>query len=346
MRPPLVTEIEVLEAARRIRARGEEISGWSIRREVGDRGNPRRLLAVWTAKGDMAPPAPVEPVDTVSLPAPLLELIATARTTLTTELDTIVRTIHRNAREDADATFRRITDELQASEKRIKGQLDLAEASVDATETELDRRGDAIATLESEVGEARVQIAGMTERERQALDRVQEADTQIAALQAESNSLTRTAQVAREAQAAAEAQVIAMRDEVGHLRAALERTETVRQAEAGRATAELAAARQQIEDSRNAHQVEIAAARQQANAAQERLLAELASERTEHRQAETALHATQLRLAEADQRNAVLTVQLAEVSRGRTLAEDRAAALEAERREAATLPPKTGTPPL
>ncbi|SDB74433.1 DNA-binding protein [Belnapia rosea] len=143
MRPPLVTESEVLEAARRVRARGKEINGWSIRRELGDRGNPRRLLTVWTAKGDAAPPA-AEPVDTVSLPAPLLELVAAAQTALTTELDTIVCTIHRHAREDADATFRRITDDLQASEQRIKEQLDLAEASVDATETEMDRRGDAI----------------------------------------------------------------------------------------------------------------------------------------------------------------------------------------------------------
>ncbi|TDH62355.1 hypothetical protein E2C06_12160 [Dankookia rubra] len=358
MRPPLVTESEVLEAARRVRTRGKEINGWSIRRELGDRGNPRRLLAVWTAKGDAAPPA-AEPVDTVSLPAPLLELVAAAQTALTTELDTIVRTIHRHAREDADATFRRITDDLQASEQRIKEQLDLAEASVDATETEMDRRGDAIASLGTEIGEARVQIAGLTERERQALDRAQEAETQTAALQAERDSLTRASQLAREAQTGAEAQAAAMRDEVGHLRAALERAEAVRQTDVGRVTAELAAARQQIEEARDAHQAEIATARQQATAAQatertlraeqERTLADLAAERTERRQAETALQTAQRTVADAEQRSAVLTAELAEVGRGRQIAEERVTALEAERRggegrtaRAASTPPKAG----
>src|SRR4051812_40594659 len=143
MRPALVTDAEVVEAARRIRARGEEINGWSIRREVGDRGNTRRLLAIWKEQGDAAPPTKAKEV-TGDLPAPLLELVAAGRTTLLTELDTIVRRIHCHAREDADSTFRRITDELQTSERRIRSELDLAEASVDATEDELDRRGDAI----------------------------------------------------------------------------------------------------------------------------------------------------------------------------------------------------------
>lgn len=348
MRPALVTDVEVVEAARRVRARGEEINGWSIRREVGDRGNPRRLLAVWTAKGDVTPLAQAEPADTVSLPAPLLELLAAARVTLGTELDTIVRTIHRHAREDADAAYRRITDDLQASQKRISSELDLAEASVDATEAELDRRGGAIATLESEVGEARVQIAGLTERERQALNRAQEADAHIAALQAERDGLTMAAQIAREGQAVAEAQAAAIRDEVSHLRAALERAENVRQAEVGRATAELAAARQQIEDARTAHQADLTAARQEAAAAQasertlyaqqERMLTELAAERTERRQAETVLQATQREAAATEQRNAALRAELTEVSRGRQVAEDRAAALEAERRGAMSVP--------
>lgn len=359
MRPALVTDLEVVEAGRRVRARGEEINGWSIRREVGDRGNPRRLLAVWTAQGDTTPPVQAEPADTISLPAPLLELLAAARTTLTTELDTIVRTIHRHAREDADATYRRVTGELQASQKRISSELDLAEASVDATEAELDRRGGVIAALESEVGEARVQIAGLMERERQALDHAQEADTQIAALQEERASLTRGTQIAREAQAAAEARVAAMVDEVGHLRAALERAETVRQAEVGRVTADLATARQQIEDARHAHQVEIDAARQLAIEAQatartlraevERTLADFAAERTERRQTEAALLASQRAAADADRRSAVLTAELAEVGRGRQVAEERAAALEAERRGAegrasrtASVPPKAG----
>ncbi|WP_165982474.1 DNA-binding protein [Dankookia rubra] len=356
MRPALVTDAEVVEAARRIRARGEDINGWSIRREVGDRGNTRRLLAVWKEQGDAAPPTKAKE-DTGNLPAPLLELVAAGRTTLFAELDTIIHAIHHHARKDADATFRRITDELQTSERRIRSELELAEASVDATEHELDRRGDAIAALEAEVGEVRVQIACLTERERRALHHAQEADVQIVNYQAERESFIKAAQIARESQAAAEAQAATLRDEVNHLRATLERIETVRQVEVGRATAELAAARQQIEDARGAHQAQIDAARQQAAAAQaaehtlrgeqERLLTELAAASTERRQAETTLQAAQREVAGAEQRIAVLAVELAEAGRGRQIAEQRAAALEAERRSGmrhasrtASVPPK------
>ncbi|TDH62303.1 hypothetical protein E2C06_11845 [Dankookia rubra] len=331
MRPALVTDVEVLEAARRVRARGEEINGWSIRREVGDRGNPRRLLAVWTAQGDTAPPAQAEPAHTVSLPAPVLELVAAARSSLASDLDTIVCTIHRHAREDADATYRRITDDLQASQLRISGELDLAEASVGATEAELNRRGEAIATLEAEVGEARVQIAGLTERERQALDRAQQAEAQAADLQGELEGFGRAAQAAAEARAAAEAQTAAMRDEVAHLRTALERSETARNTEVSRLSADLTRAQQQIDKARAAHQADAATARQQATNAQAahreevnriqqelakhqgevtRLLADLEAAKRQQAEAETVTREALSRAGEAAGRATALEEQL------------------------------------
>lgn len=269
MRPPLVSEAEVLEAARRIKARGHAVSGWAIRREAGDRGNPGRMQAIWEEKGDASPPAAAQQdVEPTALPAPLLELVATGQATLTAQIEGIARAIYRHAQESADATYRRVVDEMQAAEKLRAHELNLAQASVEATDAELQQRGDELAKLTDQLAEARMQIAGMTERERQALERAQQADAQAADLQGELEGFGRAAQAAAEARAAAEAQTAAMRDEVAHLRAALERAEAARITEASRLAADLAKAQQQVEDARAAHQADAATARQQAAEAQ------------------------------------------------------------------------------
>lgn len=308
MRPALVSEAEVLEAARRIRARGDEVTGWSIRREAGDRGNPRRMQAIWAEKGDSAPPAAAQPdAEPTSLPAPLQELVASGQATLLAQIDGIARAIHRHAQESADATYRRLMDEMQAAEKLRAYELDLAQASVEATDAELQQRGDELAKLTDQLAEARMQIAGLTERERQALERAQQADAQAADLQGELEGFGRAAQAAAEARAAAEAQTAAMRDEALHLRAALERAEAARVTETSRLAADLTKAQQQVEDARAAHQADAATARQQAAEAQathreevNRLLQELAKHQGDLTRLLADLEAAKRRQVEAE----------------------------------------------
>ncbi|MDN3563966.1 DNA-binding protein, partial [Paeniroseomonas aquatica] len=95
MRPPLVTAEEIIEAGRQIRARGEEVTGWAIRRQVGDRGQAKRLEAIWRERGDSAPPVIQDDDAANNLPTPLQELVNESKGALAGQLDTIVAAIHR-----------------------------------------------------------------------------------------------------------------------------------------------------------------------------------------------------------------------------------------------------------
>lgn len=332
MRPPLVTPDEIVEAGRQIRARGEEVTGWAIRRQVGDRGQARRLEAIWRELGDSAPPAPQDDEAASNLPTPLQELVNEGKGALTSQLDTIVAAIHRHARADADATYQRVTEALQSEMLHYRRELDLAEASVTATEAEAQRQAETVAALESEVTAIRIDLANAVERERHNLARADDANAQMARLRSELEVSNRTAQASAEARAAAEAQTATMRDEVDHLRAALRRAETTQHAERAKAGEDLASAWQDLDATRQ-QAVEAQTTARALRADQERAAAELATERAERHQAEANLQAAQLATVKADQRIAVLTAELAEVTRGRELAEGRAAEFEAERRE-------------
>ena len=189
MRPPLVTAEEIIEAGRQIRARGEEVTGWAIRRQVGDRGQAKRLEAIWRERGDSAPPVIQDDDAASNLPTPLQELVNESKGALAGQLDTIVAAIHRHARADADATYQRVTDRLQAETLHHKHELDLAEASVAATEAESLQRAEAVATLENELAEIRIDLANTGERERQALSRADDADAQVRRLEERSGGV-------------------------------------------------------------------------------------------------------------------------------------------------------------
>ena len=336
MRPPLVTVDEIIEAGRQIRARGEEVTGWSIRRQVGDRGQAKRLDAIWRERGDSSPPTSQEDAAANDLPTPLQELVNDGKAALSDQLDVIVAAIHRHARADADATYQRVTDKLQAETLHHRRELDLAEASVAATEAEAERQAEAVAALESEIAAIRIDLANATERERYSLSRADDASAQASRLLSDLEASNKMAQASAEARAAAEAQAGAMRDEVEHLRATLQRAEATQHAERSKAATDLASAWQEIETARQ-QAVEAQTTARTLQTDHERLLGDLMTERTERSQAAAALQATQqaasTMTAEAQQRIAVLTAELAEVTRGRQIAEERASALEAERRE-------------
>lgn len=329
MCPPLVTVEEILEAGRQLRARGEEVTGWAIRRQVGDRGQAKRLEAIWREQGDSAPPVTQDDDAASQLPTPLQELVSESKTALAGQLDAIVAAIHRHARADADATYQRVTEALQSETLRHKRELDLAEASVAATEAEAQRQAETVAALQSEVAAIRIDLANAVERERHNLARADDANAQVARLRSELEVSKQTAQAFAEARAAAEAQTATMRDEVEHLRATLQRAEATQHAERSKAATDIETARQQA--------VEAQTTARTLQADHNRLLGDLMTERTERSQAAAALQAAQqaasTMTAEAQQRIAVLTAELVEVTRSRQIAEERASALEAERRE-------------
>ncbi|MDN3563144.1 DNA-binding protein [Paeniroseomonas aquatica] len=302
MRPSEITDDEILAAGRKIVARGDAVTGWAIRREVGDRGQAKRLEKVWNEKSDTTSHGKVakDDAEAVSLPTPLQEMVDAGKFSLAAQLDTIVAAIHRHARADADATYQRVTDKLQAETLHHRHELDLAEASVAATEAESLQRAEAVARLENELAEIRIDLANTGERERHALSRADDAEALVRGLRCDLEASSRTAQISAEARAAAEAQTAAMRDEVAHLRATLERSETARNTEVSRLSADLTRTQQHLDEARAAHQTEAATARQLASDAQAAHREEVNRVRSDHARVLAELEAAQRRQADAE----------------------------------------------
>src|SRR4051794_28952044 len=110
MRRVDVTDQEILDAGERMSAGGTEISGWSLRRAVGDRGKPEDLLAVWeTAVNRRKLVTDVQPdVSPTPLPSDLEQQRLLGRERAATIIDDLLGEAWRVADERAEA---RIADE-------------------------------------------------------------------------------------------------------------------------------------------------------------------------------------------------------------------------------------------
>jgi len=74
----VVSHDEIAEAAARLAAAGEVITGWTLRHTLGDRGRADRLEAVWREQqAEAAPPPPPEP-EAPPLPPAISELLTSA----------------------------------------------------------------------------------------------------------------------------------------------------------------------------------------------------------------------------------------------------------------------------
>lgn len=225
MRPVEVSSVEVREAGQRLLTEGKRVNGWALRRAVGDRGRPDRLMQVWEqVRDDGAPQNGPQPDDApVSLPPGIAEMADQARTALVSQLDGIVVAVVRQVEADLKGRYKADFDRLASERADMEDQLAAAVASVGATEGALaDSEAEAEA-LRARLTEAEKAVAVGAERlravEEQARADAAEAEGQIADLEGRIAAFGAAAQAAQRAQAAAEATAAAAEREAERLRA-------------------------------------------------------------------------------------------------------------------------------
>jgi hypothetical protein len=90
--PATVTDVQIRDAGDQITAAGRRVTGYSLREQLGGRGDPRRMLAVWQQsqpQSDMAPSDQSQTVAPPPLPPDLATRAAASRDRLTAEFDAV-----------------------------------------------------------------------------------------------------------------------------------------------------------------------------------------------------------------------------------------------------------------
>lgn len=225
MRPAEVSPDQVREAGQRLLAGGKRVNGWSLRRALGDRGRPDRLMAVWEQERDVAASqdAPQPDAAPVSLPPGIAEMAEQARTALVAQLDGIVLAVVRQAETDLRSRYKADFDRLAAERADMEDQLAAAVASVGVTEGALADAAAEADALRARLVEAEKAAAVAAERSRAVEEKARadaaEAEGQIADLEGRIAAFGAAAQAAQRAQAAAEATAAAAEREAERLRA-------------------------------------------------------------------------------------------------------------------------------
>lgn len=229
--PATVTDEQIREAGRDIAAAGRRVSGYSLRAQLGGRGEPRRLMAVWEQTRQQQDTTPADQAAAIAappLPPDLATQAATLRDRLTAEFDAAIATAW-------------LAAERRAAE-RLGGEVETARAAAEAARQAQAEADEALALADAarDAAEAgRDRLALETAEARAAADR---ATGQHAGAEAERR--TATADAAREAAETSVGQARQIAD------AAREAAETVRSttaAEMATARAQLAAALEKVE---------------------------------------------------------------------------------------------------
>lgn len=191
--PATVTDEQIRDAGQEIVAAGRRVSGYSLRAQLGGRGEPRRLMAVWEQTRPQRDPAPADQMPTVTappLPPDLAAHAATLRERLTAEFDATIAAAW-------------VAAERRAAE-RLGGEVEAARAAAETAGQAQAEADEALAAADMarDVAEAdRDRLATEATEARAAADR---ATGQRAAADAERDRLV--AELSQARQAIAEAQ--------------------------------------------------------------------------------------------------------------------------------------------
>lgn len=225
MRRPEVSDDEILSAGRKLCTEGKEVTGWSLRVAVGDRGKPARLYEVWKATEEVAAHA-VPDARAVQLPPRLDEHRVAMQQRSAADLDGLVLATWRAAEEIAESRTREERDLARATIERSEQELADAAASVEATEARENVLLDQADLRAAELATARADIVRLTERIAGAERDVQAAAVRIADLDGRLETADTATDIARREAAASNATAEAALADAGRLRAELETTKT------------------------------------------------------------------------------------------------------------------------
>jgi colicin import membrane protein len=182
----VVTEEQVLEAARALAGRGKRVTGYTIRQVLGA-GDPKRLAAIWAAhEAAHAAPSPVV------LPAAFEDAATAEAERLTVGVHHLVLSLWQSAERLAEERVQAAVASLQ--ERLEERSVDLeatgeslvkAEAERDTARAEASRRGDAILDLERRLAAADARSEHLHHEVRVEGQRAQEAMAAVERTRAE-----------------------------------------------------------------------------------------------------------------------------------------------------------------
>ena len=220
MRPAEVSTQEVVEAGRTLLGAGKKPTGWALRRTLGDRGRPDRLIEIWNsavADGSSDRPDEIDPLSDLLHPA-VDRLMEKAQTDVSASIGRIVAHV---CKQTQDFLTTRYRDELTSiGKQRANVEAELADATISVHES--DKKRAEIQTsfeeLYSKHALAQREIAEVTERARNAEDQFINLSQQVADL-TEANQSAMAYAAAKGAEA--ESEIERLRDQISTLTAAL-----------------------------------------------------------------------------------------------------------------------------
>lgn len=245
--PEAPAEAEIIAAGRRLQDRGEAVNGWTLRRELGEFGQPEALLRVWEA-AHVRPAPPPEPGTLGKLDS---AAVAAAAARAQSALAEAIGAACASIQAEAEARYGQAHAALAAQREAVAAELRLANASLAAADAQ---RADLVARLEELAGQlqareaeaARLRDRVLAEDRNEAarrhslaaaegevahaLARLAEAEAALAR-QREAEAQLRTTHAAELARLREELSArLDAEEELARLRAALEATATEREA--------------------------------------------------------------------------------------------------------------------
>jgi chromosome segregation ATPase len=241
MRPAEISDDTIIQAGRRLQARGKNVNGWSLRAAMDNKGRPERNLSIWErhlAEG-AAQPDHADKLVAVTLPPGVAETADEARAALISHFDGIILKLAGHTEETLKGKYKADFDRLAAERTGMAEQLGLAELSVAQTEQALLETQADVEAVREMLANTQREGAILAERTRSleakaAADAAQ-ADGRIMGLEEQAREFTAALQRGQRAQAGAEATATAAEREAERLRTQLD--ELAAKADAARAEA-------------------------------------------------------------------------------------------------------------
>jgi chromosome segregation ATPase len=131
-RAPEVTDLAIIEAGKNLVKQGKNITGFALRRAVGDKGSPKRLYSVWR---EYQSSHEGESTDEAELTSEITTALDDSIEAVAKTLKSIVKGIHCTVRSDAK---NQITSAMNLAEQRqIKADEEMSDALVTIEEFQI-----------------------------------------------------------------------------------------------------------------------------------------------------------------------------------------------------------------
>lgn len=172
-RPADVSDDAIIEAGNALAAAGSRITGYALRRKLGNKGEAKRLMRVWKAHEQSHQVLDAEPVQ--ELPVEVDEALTQVTTALVDQIQALARKLNSTAVQTAE---RRIAEALAtARDTQEQAEAELADAAATVDELEA-----SVARLERETADQGEQLAAAARKAQDDARRLTQLERDLAVL--------------------------------------------------------------------------------------------------------------------------------------------------------------------